>query len=106
MFKINYVKDANNLVLKNPNLRNLKELNDSEKSLLEVLREEKLNKSKSSNKSYLNSNKSSPRRNANMDLVPLSRDFRTLSDDLKNGSDNIFSERNEDRIIAIRNQMD
>jgi len=106
MFKINWVRDANNLVLKKPNLRNIKELNDSEKSILEVLREEKLNKSKSSNRSYLNSNKSSPRRNNNMDLVPLNREFKTISDDLKNGSDNKYNERNEDRIIALRNQMD
>lgn len=34
-----------------------------------------------------------------MDLVP-------LGNNPKNGSDNIFYERNEDRILAIRNQID
>lgn len=95
MFKIHWVRDPNNIVLKKPNLRN-KEMNESEKSILDVLREEKLNKS--SSRSFIKSIHS-PNRNTNMDLVP-------LSNNLKNGSDNIFYERNEDRILAIRNQMD
>lgn len=101
MFKINWVRDPHSLILKKPNLKT-KEITPEEKSLIEILREEKLNKSQSNSRSLLKSasskNNYSPGKK-DMQLVP-------LLDKTKNGSDQIFYERSEDRILAIRKNIE
>lgn len=54
LFKINWVRNIDKLVLKKPNL-SIKEISKDEKSLIEVLKEEKLNKSHSDSRYLMTS---------------------------------------------------